>query len=88
MKVRLVVFVAATLAVAITAAMSAHKPPLQLTPAMEATLRAVIEEQLAQHPEMKFNVTRLRETEERASWKDGTNDDTVRCYTNLCKLFI
>ena len=84
MKVRLVVFVAATLAVAITAATSVPKPkpPLRLTPAMEETLRAVIEEQLEQHPEMKFNATRLREIEERTKGKDGTNDDTVRCFSN------
>ena len=82
MKVRLLVLIVATLAVAITAATSVPKPPLRLTPAMEETLRAVIEEQLEQHPEMKFNVTRLREIEERTKGKDGTNDDTVRCFSN------
>lgn len=78
MKVKLEVFIAATLAVASTSAMSAHKPPLRLTPAMEATLKTVIEEQLAQHPEMKFNITQLKEIEGRAREQDGTNDDTVR----------
>ena len=82
MKVRLLVLIVATLAVAITAATSVPKPPLRLTPAMEETLRAVIEEQLEQHPEMKFNVTRLREIEEGTKGKDGTNDDTVRCFSN------
>jgi len=64
------------LALTVTAVMSAPQAPLRLTPAMEETLRAVIEEQLALHPEMKFNVTRLREIEENTRGKDGTNDDT------------
>ena len=61
------------LAIAFAAAMTTHKSPVQLPPAMEAKLRAVIEEQLEKHPEMKFNVTRLGEV----NMKDGTSDDTV-----------
>ena len=78
----------AILALTVTAVMSAPQAPLRLTPAMEETLRAVIEEQLALHPEMKFNVTRLREIEENSRGKDGTNDDTVRCYTIFFKISI
>ena len=79
MKKRLLPVVVVTLAVA--SAMRAPKIPLQLTPAMEEALKAMIEGKLEQHPDMKFNVTRLREIEERTKGIDGTNDDTVRCFS-------
>ena len=87
---RLKLLFLAILALTVTAVMSAPQAPLRLTPAMEETLKAVIEEQLALHPEMKFNVTRLREIEENTRGKDGTNDDTVsmRCFTIFCKISI
>ena len=87
-KMRLSLLSFAILALTVTAAMSAPKAPLRLTPAMEETLKALIEEQLALHPEMKFNVTRLREIEENTRGKDGTNDDTVSCFSIFCKTSI
>ena len=63
------------LAVAFAAALKTHKSPVQLPPAMEAKIRAVIEEHLENHPEMKFNVTQLSEV--KMDMKDGTSDDTV-----------
>ena len=87
-EMRLKLLLLAILSLTVTAALSASQAPLRLTPAMEETLKAVIEEQLALHPEMKFNVTRLREIEENTKGKDGTNDDTVRCFTNFFTISI
>ena len=75
--------VPSTLAIVFAAAMTAHTSPVQLSPAMEATIRAVIEEQLEKHPEMKFNVTRLREMRDKVNMQNSTNDDTVCCLLNM-----
>ena len=66
---------AAVLTMAAVTAASSSSP--RLTPAMEQTIRAVIEAQLEKRPEMRFNATRLREIRERAGKADSTNDDTV-----------
>ena len=55
----------------------AHPSTPRLTPAMEETIRAVIEAQLQKRPEMRFNTTRIREIQERANKADSNNDDTV-----------
>ena len=59
------------------AAVVASSSSPRLTPAMEATIRAVIEAQFEKRPEMRFNTTRLREIQDRADKADSTNDDTV-----------
>ena len=64
-------------AVLTMAAVAASSSSPRLTPAMEATIRAVIEAQLEKRPEMRFNTTRLREIQDRAGKADSTNDDTV-----------
>ena len=64
-------------AVLTMAAVAAASSSPRLTPAMEQTIRAVIEAQLEKRPEMRFNATRLREIQERAGKADSTNDDTV-----------
>ena len=73
---RLACACAAVLTMAATAVAVASSSP-RLTPAMEATIRAVIEAQLEKRPEMRFNTTRLREIQDRAGKADSTNDDTV-----------
>jgi len=72
---RLACACAAVLTMAATAVALASSSP-RLTPAMEATIRAVIEAQLEKRPEMRFNTTRLREIQDRAGKADSTNDDT------------